>query len=95
MSGEPARSVRFALGRTVITRGALDAIAGEDVHAAIARHANGDWGDVCPEDKQTNDDALKVGARLLSAYHTDSGQKFWIVTEADRSATTVLLPEEY
>ncbi len=95
MSAEPARSVRFALGRTVITRGALDALEGEDVLAGIARHASGDWGDVCPEDKQANDDALKVGARLLSAYHTDSGQKFWIITEADRSATTVLLPEEY
>ena len=95
MTGEPARSVRFPLGRTVITRGALDAIDGEDVQTGITRHANGDWGDVCPEDKQANDDALKVGARLLSAYHTDGGQKFWIITEADRSATTVLLPEEY
>ena len=87
--------VRFPLGRTVITRGALDALEGDDVHAGIARHANGDWGDVCPDDKQANDDALQVGARLLSAYHTDCGQKFWIITEADRSATTVLLPEEY
>jgi len=95
MSAEPARSVRFALGRTVITRGALDALSGEDVHACIARHASGDWGDVCPEDKQANDDALRVGSRLLSAYHTEGGRKFWIITEADRSATTVLLPEEY
>jgi len=95
MSAEPVQCNGFALGRTVITRGALDALNGEDVHASIARHASGDWGDVCPEDKQANDDALKVGARLLSAYHTDSGQKFWIITEADRSATTVLLPEEY
>ena len=95
MSADPARSVRFVLGRTVITRGALDALTGEDVHASIARHASGDWGDLCPDDKQANDDALKVGARLLSAYHTGSGQKFWIITEADRSATTVLLPEEY
>ncbi len=95
MSVGPARCNGFSLGRTVITRGALDALKGEDVHASIARHASGDWGDVCPEDKQANDDALKVGARLLSAYHTDSGQKFWIITEADRSATTVLLPEEY
>ena len=95
MSAGPGRCNGFSLGRTVITRGALDAIEGEDVHASIARHASGDWGDVCPEDKQANDDALKVGARLLSAYHTGSGQKFWIITEADRSATTVLLPEEY
>ena len=95
MSAEPAPSVRFALGRTVITRGALDALEGEDVQAGIARHASGDWGDLCPEDQQANDDALRVGARLLSAYHTDCGRKFWIITEADRSATTVLLPEEY
>ena len=95
MSAEPARSVRFALGRTVITRGALDAVEGVDVHAGIARHARGDWGDLCSEDKQANDDALQVGTRLLSAYRTDAGRKFWIITEADRSATTVLLPEEY
>ena len=95
MSAEPARNVGFDLGRMVITRGALDALEGEDVHTGIARHASGDWGDLCPEDKQANDDALRVGARLLSAYHTDGGRKFWIITEADRSATTVLLPEEY
>ena len=95
MSVQPARSVRFDLGRTVITRGALDALKSEDVLAGIARHASGDWGDLCPEDEESNDDALRVGARLLSAYHTDGGAKFWIITEADRSATTVLLPEEY
>ena len=95
MSADPARSVQFPLGRTVITRGALDALDDTDVHTGIARHASGDWGDLCPEDKQANDEALRVGARVLSAYHIDSGQKFWIITEADRSATTVLLPEEY
>jgi hypothetical protein len=95
MSAEPARSVRFPLGRTVITRGALDALDGEEVLAGIARHTRGDWGDLCPEDKQANEDALSVGARLLSAYHTGAGRKFWIITEADRSITTVLLPEEY
>ena len=95
MSAEPARSTRFPLGRTVITRGALDALDDADVRAGIARHAIGDWGDLCPEDKEANDDALRVGARVLSAYHTEGGLKFWIITEADRSATTVLLPEEY
>ena len=95
MSAEPARRVRFPLGRTVITRGALDALDGEEVLAGIARHARGDWGDLGSEDKVANDDALRVGARLLSAYHTDGGRKFWIITEADRSITTVLLPEEY
>ena len=95
MSAEPAQSVRFPLGRTVITRGALDALDETDVRAGIARHALGDWGDLCPDDKQANNDALSAGARLLSAYHTGAGRKFWIITEADRSVTTVLLPEEY
>ena len=95
MSAEPAQSVRFPLCRTVITRGALDALDEADVCTGIARHAIGDWGDLCAEDKEANDDALRVGARVLSAYHIDGGQKFWIITEADRSATTVLLPEEY
>ena len=95
MSGESARSLHFPLGRTVITRRALDTLDEADVLTGIARHASGDWGDLCPEDKEANDDALRVGARVLSAYHTDSGQTFWIITEADRSVTTVLLPEEY
>lgn len=62
---------------------------------ALARHAAGDWGDLCDEDWHTNNEAPKNGARLFSAYHSDDGVKFWIITEADRSVTTVLLPEEY
>ena len=89
------RAVRFALGRTVITRGALADLSNDDVQNALARHARNDWGEVCDDDKQANDDALTCGTRLLSAYHTAAGKKFWIITEADRSATTVLLPEEY
>ena len=95
MSVEPTRSTGFALGRTVITRGALDALDDEVVHNSIVRHASGDWGDVCAEDRQSNEEALKNGTRLFSVYHTDDGRKFWIITEADRSGTTVLLPEEY
>lgn len=89
------RPVRFALGQTVITRGALNELSETDVQNGLARHGRGDWGDVCDDDKQANDDALTYGARLLSAYHTTTDRKFWIITEADRSATTVLLPEEY
>ena len=89
------RPVRFALGQTVMTRGALNELSQTDVLHGLSRHAGGDWGDVCTDDKQANDDALTCGARLLSAYHTTAGRKFWIITEADRSATTVLLPEEY
>jgi len=85
----------FPLGQTVITVGARDALHPADVIAALERHATGDWGDVCAEDKQLNDQALKEGARLLSSYQDRNSVKFWIITEADRSATTVLLPEEY
>lgn len=95
MSGNPDSTASFALGQTVITRGALDVLSNEDVLRALARHARGDWGDVCDEDRAANDEALRYGSRLLSSYHTASGRKFWIITEADRSATTVLLPEEY
>ncbi len=90
-----SRAARFSLGRTVITRGALAELSHRDVQQGIARHVKGDWGDLCEDDQRANDDALKCGARLLSAYHTTTGLKFWIITEADRSATTVLLPEEY
>ncbi len=95
MSEKQSRATQFSLGRTVITRGALAELAHADVQQGIARHVNGDWGDLCEQDKHVNDNALKYGARLLSAYHTTTGVKFWIITEADRSATTVLLPEEY
>ena len=86
---------KFSLGLTVITPNALNTLHPEDVVAAIGRHAAGDWGEVDDEDKATNDAALKHGHRLLSAYHDRNKVKFWIITEADRSATTVLLPEDY
>jgi hypothetical protein len=85
---------RFPLGHIVATPGALREIPHRDIEIALARHARADWGDVCGEDKAENDFSLKNGLRLLSAYHTD-GKKFWIISEADRSATTVLLPDEY
>ena len=62
---------------------------------AVAQHSSGNWGDVCSEDKQANDEALKSGGRILSAFSSDDGVKFWVITEADRSATTLLLPSEY
>lgn len=61
----------------------------------LVRHAQGDWGDVCQEDKEANDEALKSGERLLSAYTLPDGEKIWIITEADRSSTTLLFPEDY
>lgn len=83
------------LGRTVITGQAMAALSRQDIVLALARHAMGDWGDVCPEDRATNDHALKDGLRLVSVYHSSQGVKFWVITEADRSVTTILLPEEY
>lgn len=83
----------FSLGRVVSTPGALESI-GQHMLAGLARHARADWGDVDAEDKQANDDAMKNGGRLLSVYkHGET--KYWIITEADRSVTTVLLPDEY
>jgi hypothetical protein len=88
---------RFPLGRLVATPGALRAIAANDTSAFpfLARHGAGDWGDLCPEDVQANARALEQGTRLLSAYHLADGTKLWIITEADRSSTCLLLPEEY
>lgn len=90
-----AVGLRFHPGRLMITRNAKDVLPHMEVNAAIKRHLNGDWGDVCPSDWQLNEDALKHGNRLLSVYHTHDDVKFWIITEADRSATTVLLPSDY
>jgi hypothetical protein len=88
-------SKRFCLGQTVITRGALAELAPADVLTGLFRHSRCDWGDCCPDDKERNDFALEEGTRLFSVYHDQNGKKFWIITEADRSATTILLPEEY
>lgn len=90
----------FPMGRVVATPGALAALGDDDdtrnanLAAILARHATGDWGEVCNEDKQANEDALRHGARLLSVYSV-RGEKLWLITEADRSATTALLPQEY
>ena len=87
-------AIRFPLGQTVITQGALAALTTQDVLTAIQRHSICDWGDVCPEDAELNDAALSNGSRLLSAYKSSDGTKFWVITESDRSVTTFLLPEE-
>lgn len=86
---------KFTLGRLVATPTVLASVSTQDITAAIARHLRGDWGDVDAEDRSTNDRALVEGSRLLSVYHADDGTKFWIITEWDRSITTVLLPEDY
>jgi hypothetical protein len=88
----------FPLGRTLATPGALEVLSesGESPADFLDRHARCDWGDLDEHDRQANDEALVTGARLLSAYHTSSTSvKLWVITEADRSATTILLPDEY
>jgi len=89
------RIARLPLGRTVITPNALSKLLPVDVLSALARHASGDWGELDAEDWQSNQLALEQGERLLSSYHSAAGVKFWIITESDRSVTTVLLPEDY
>jgi hypothetical protein len=88
---------KFAPGRLLATPGALRAIdeARDSTLHLLSRHIGGDWGDVDDEDKAANDFDLAHGGRLLSAYTLSTGVKVWIITEADRSATTILLPEEY
>ena len=85
----------FKPGTIVATPGALElAEQGLNLLAFLHRHLKGDWGELCPEDKAENNLSLRCGYRLLSAYDTPLG-KLWIITEADRSATTFLLPDEY
>ena len=85
----------FELGAIMVTPGALEALTPEVASWMLARHRRGDWGDLCPEDLAMNDAAAVRGGRILSAYLTPTMTRLWIITEADRSATTILLPEEY
>jgi len=86
---------KFSLGQTVATPNALANIPNDEILNAMARHVRGDWGTLDAEDKQSNERALQSGGRLFSSYLSSQNVKFWTITEADRSVTTVLLPEEY
>jgi hypothetical protein len=90
-------TAKFNMGLVYATPGALDAFeeADESSLVFLLRHAACDWGDVCEGDRQENEFALKNGLRLFSVYHLENGTKIWIITEADRSVTTLLLPREY
>lgn len=94
---EPEKRPLFALGQVVATPGALEALdrAGLGALTFLTRHVTGDWGDLDDEDKQLNDRALTGEDRIFSAYILPTGQKVWVITEWDRSATTFLLPDEY
>ncbi|NOR70654.1 MAG: hypothetical protein GQ532_13340 [Methylomarinum sp.] len=87
----------FALGKTVATPGALVVMQGIDISplSLLSRHQCGDWGDLDDEDKAENETSLKENFRIFSSYNLAEKIKLWVITEADRSATTILLPEEY
>jgi hypothetical protein len=97
MTSSPRRQPLFLFGQVVATPGALEAIAAADQtpDEFLDRHIMGDWGDLDEEDKRENDLSVKQGYRILSAYHTKANVKIWVITEWDRSATTILLPAEY
>jgi hypothetical protein len=86
---------KFELGRLVATPNALKAVPETEMMEALGRHVSGDWGECSKADGKENELSLREGFRLFSVYRTTDGTKFWIITEADRSATTVLLPEDY
>ncbi len=86
---------RFQVGRLMVTAAAAASIAADEALQALRRHAAGDWGLVGAEDWAANDLALREGTRLLSSYETRDKTVFWIITEADRSVTTILLPSDY
>lgn len=87
----------FPLGQLVATPGALEALqeAGQSPAEFVQRHVRGDWGIVSQDDYQSNEEALSSGERIFSAYNTKKGVKLWVITEADRSSTCILLPDEY
>jgi len=86
---------KFSLGRACITPNAASRVPPEDVQKALQRHARGDWGEVDSSDHAENDRCVQQECRLLSAYRATNGVKFWVITEANRISTTVLLPEDY
>jgi hypothetical protein len=90
-------SHKFELGQVVATPAALQALeeSGQDVSFFLEKHASSDWGDVCPDDQRANDQALRDGGRLVSLYMTLRGEAILIITEYNRSVTTLMLAEEY
>jgi hypothetical protein len=89
--------ITFTLGNVVVTPGALTALEASGQHylTLLSRHARGDWGDICAQDREENARSVREGHRLLSAYTLRNGQRLWIITASDRSVTTILLPQEY
>jgi hypothetical protein len=89
------RRPRFALGQTCATPGALEALEQAGQTASEFFHVVGDWGDVCAEDAQANEQAVDEGGRIMSVYRLRTGVTVWLISETDRSVSTILLPDEY
>ena len=94
---ETKRAALFPLGQIVATPGALAALekSGQSPMDFLSRHVTGDWGELCDDDRKENQLSLERGFRLLSSYKTNAGDRVWVITEANRSHSTILLPEEY
>ena len=86
---------RFQPGKIVVTRVAVEVLLPADMFSALACHLHGDWGDVNEQDWEANETALVEGERLLSVYRSSGDEKFYVITEWDRSVTTILLPTDY
>ena len=100
-NNHPTMTVKFQPSQFVATHGAIEVIEqaspdkGGFIQSLIKRHICGDWGDSCEEDKKSNDEALKNGDRLMSVFESPNHATLWVITEADRSVCTILLPSEY
>ena len=90
-----AEQFKFNVNQVVVTRAAAEVLNGTQIYCGLQLHQLGKWGDICEEDRQANDDALLNEGRLMSVYKAGDETVFWIITEWDRSVTTVLLPEDY
>lgn len=95
MNAEAIPIAKFRLGLIYITPNALEKLSSEDISKAVRRHQSGDWGDVDEGDRNENELSLQKGFRLLSVYHSSHNHRFRLITEADRSMTTVSMPEDY
>ena len=94
MPPQPA-TIRFQPGEIYTTPGVRAATTTDEIAAALARHLCGDWGEICAEDAATNEDAIEGGGQLMSVYTSASGIVYWVITESDRSVSTLLLPDDY
>ena len=95
MRGRQVPVAVFRLGRIVATANAMNRITNADILLGIQRHQAGDWGDVSAEEREASDGALVKGTKVRSVYHAANGTKFWVITQAGHTVTTILLPQDY